>query len=221
MSSVTVYIKPEKNTEVYTERISLSQAAEVFCQDSEIENRCKAITLAHIHDKKAKTIVCSSMDVVKKIHDVSSQIQVVNLGEIDFLISYRPEKKQMGAVDHLKAAGVCLIVFLGAAFAIMTFNNDGDVTDIFQKIYQIVMGRPPAGVTALEMGYSVGLVIGVVLFFNHIGRKKLTVDPTPIEVQMRLYEDEVDTALIQNASRKEAGIDTDAPLKLSDLNQGS
>lgn len=221
MSSVTVYIKPEKNTELYTERVSLSQVADVFCQDSDIENRCKAITLVHIRDGKAKNIVCSSMDVVKKIHELSSRIQVVNLGEMDFLISYRPKKKEIRAVDHLKAAAVCLIVFLGAAFAIMTFNNDGDVTDIFQKVYKLVMGYTADGVTVLEAGYSIGLVLGVILFFNHIGHRKLTVDPTPIEVQMRLYEDEVDTALIQNASRKEEGVDTDAPLKLSDLNQGT
>lgn len=220
MSFVTVYIKPEKNTEIDTERVSLSQVADVFCQNSEIENRCKAITLVHLHDQKAKNIVCSSMDVVKKIHEISSQIQVVNLGEIDFLISYRPKKKENGGMDLLKATAVCLIVFFGAAFAIMTFNNDGDVTDIFQKIYRLVMGTAPQGITVLEVGYSVGLAAGVILFFNHFGRKKLTVDPTPIEVQMRIYEDEVNTALIQNASRKETGIDTDAPLNLSDINQG-
>lgn len=219
MSSVTVYIKPEKNTEVYTERVSLSQVADVFCQDSDIENRCKAMTLVHVHDQKAKNIVCSSLDVVKKIHGISDQIQVVNLGEIDFLISYRPQKKESSSTDVWKAAGVCLVVFFGAAFAIMTFNNDGNVTDIFQKIYQLIMGRTAQGITVLEVGYSIGLVVGVVVFFNHFGRRKLTVDPTPIEVQMRLYEDEVNSALIQNASRKEAGVDSDAPLNLSDMGQ--
>jgi stage V sporulation protein AA len=63
-------------------------------------------------------------------------------------------------------------------------------------------------------------MIGVILFFNHIGKHKLSMDPTPIEVQMRLYEDEVSTTLIQNASRKEAGVDPDAPPKVSDFNQG-
>ena len=33
-------------------------------------------------------------------------------------------------------------------------------------------------------------------------------DPTPIEVQMRNYESEVNEAIIRNAERKEKGIDT-------------
>jgi stage V sporulation protein AA len=220
MSSVTVYIKPEKNTEVYTERVSLGQVAEVFCQETDIENRCKAITLLHIHEKKDQTFACSSMDVVKKIHEISSQIQVVNLGEIDFLIGYRVKKRSIDTKEKWKAAAVGIIVFFGAAFAIMTFNRDGDVADIFQQIYQLIMGKPAQGTTVLEIGYSLGLMIGVILFFNHIGKHKLSMDPTPIEVQMRLYEDEVSTTLIQNASRKEAGVDPDAPPKVSDLNQG-
>jgi len=60
----------------------------------------------------------------------------------------------------------------------------------------------------LEISYSVGLIVGVTLFFNHFGKRKVTLDPTPIEVQMRLYEDQVDTTVIQNASRKESGVDT-------------
>ena len=38
--------------------------------------------------------------------------------------------------------------------------------------------------------------------FNHIGKKKITSDPTPIQVEMRKYEKDVDTAFIENAGRK-------------------
>ena len=34
--------------------------------------------------------------------------------------------------------------------------------------------------------------------------RRLSKEPTPIEVEMRLYEDEVNTALIQTADRNEA-----------------
>lgn len=38
--------------------------------------------------------------------------------------------------------------------------------------------------------------------FNHIGKKKITSDPTPIQVEMRKYEQDVDMAFIENAGRK-------------------
>ena len=124
-----------------------------------------------------------------------------------FIIDYEPKVRRIGAADWVKTAAVCLIVFFGAAFAIMTFNNDGSVAEIFKDVYYLVMNEESDGITVLEVGYSIGLLAGVLIFFNHFGKRKLTTDPTPIEVQMRIYEDEVDTTIIKNASRKESGID--------------
>ena len=107
----------------------------------------------------------------------------------------------------LKTAAVCLISFFGAAFAIMTFNNDVSVTDAFDQIYLLVTGTNSDGFTILEISYSIGLGLGIVVFFNHFARWKITTDPTPLEVEMRLYEENVCKTLIQNAGRKESGVD--------------
>ena len=84
----------------------------------------------------------------------------------------------------------------------MAFNNDVGVTELFSRLYQMFTGAPSDGFTVLEITYSAGLGLGIVLFFNHFGRKKITADPTPLEVQMRLYEDEVDTTIIEAENRK-------------------
>jgi len=207
MSSATVYVKPEKNTEVYDKNVFLSQVAQVWCRDKALESKCRAVKLMTIHDDRENRFAYSIVDVVRKIQELDANAEVTNLGEMDFIIDYQPEAKPTGARDWVKTAAVCAIVFFGAAFAIMTFNNDGSVAEIFKDVYLLVMGVESDGVTVLEVGYSLGLVVGVLVFFNHFGRRKLTTDPTPIEVQMRLYEDEVDTTIIRNASRKETGID--------------
>lgn len=61
----------------------------------------------------------------------------------------------------------------------------------------------------MEAGYSVGLAIGILVFFNHIAVKKLNTDPTPLEVEMRLYEENICKTLIDQAGRKEKEIDVD------------
>ncbi len=48
--------------------------------------------------------------------------------------------------------------------------------------------------------------MGILVFFNHIGKKKITSDPTPIQVEMRKYEQDVDMAFIENA--EERGMNT-------------
>lgn len=63
------------------------------------------------------------------------------------------------------------------------------------------------GYDGVELTYCVGLIVGILAFFNHFGGKKFTVDPTPMEVEMRLYENDIQTTLIENYSRKEQEMD--------------
>lgn len=107
----------------------------------------------------------------------------------------------------LKTAAVCIIIFLGAAFTIIAFHNDIGITDVFSRFYEQVTGEAKPDVSVLEIFYSVGLAAGNLVFFNHVGRKKLTHDLTPIQVQMRKYEKDVDTAFMDDASRKGKEID--------------
>ena len=65
------------------------------------------------------------------------------------------------------------------------------------------MGRESDGFSILEVSYCVGLALGIIVFFNHIAFKKLNTDPTPLEVEMRLYEDDISKTLIANADREE------------------
>ena len=58
-----------------------------------------------------------------------------------------------------------------------------------------------------DRSYTVGLALGIIVFFNHFAKIKINTDPTPLEVEMRLYEDNISKTLIQNADRKESGID--------------
>ena len=89
----------------------------------------------------------------------------------------------------------------------MTFNNDVSVSSVFGEIYLLIMGKEASGFTVLEGSYSVGLALGILVFFNHFSKWKLNTDPTPLEVEMRTYEDNISKTLIQNAERKEQDID--------------
>lgn len=74
--------------------------------------------------------------------------------------------------------------------------------DIFDDIYFTVLKERPGKVNILEISYSIGLAAGIILFFNHIGGRRITKDPTPIEVSMRNYERDVNQALIETADRE-------------------
>ena len=77
-----------------------------------------------------------------------------------------------------------------------------DIPTLFERISGQFTSNP-AGLTILEATYSVGIGIGVVFFFNHFGKWKITEDPTPMEVEMREYEDQVDLTILEMERRKE------------------
>ena len=102
---------------------------------------------------------------------------------------------------------VMLISFFGTGFTIMAFHNDISINRLFSRVYEQVMGYTPQGYTILEIAYSLGLAVGIIVFFNQIGGRRLTKDPTPIEVEMRVYETDVNKALIETADREGKTID--------------
>lgn len=212
MSSETVYLKVSQITEVYEPDVYIKDIAEVHCQNKAIETKVKALKVTAFKEPKNKkrhvaTYIGSVMDLLHQVEAQDNNIDINNIGEADFIVKYRPDAGGSRWFQWLKTAVVIAVAFCGAAFAIMTFNNDASVNEVFGKLYFLVIGTESNGKTVLELSYSIGLALGILVFFNHFAGWRLTVDPTPIEVEMRLYEENLDKALIKNHSRKEKGID--------------
>ena len=80
---------------------------------------------------------------------------------------------------------------------------------MFRQIYKLVTGEESSGFTVLEISYSIGISIGILAFFNHFGKRRFSVDPTPMEVEMRLYENDIASTLVDIYSRKGDEVDVD------------
>lgn len=206
-TSKTVYLNLGEITEVHSRDVFLKDVAKVYCGDPHIQNRCECLKVKHITENKSRRYVENALDVIAMLEKLDSSIQVNNVGKVEYIIDYQPPRQPHTLWQWAKTAFVCLVCFCGAAFAIMTFNNDANVRDVFQELYRLVTGREASGTTVLELMYSIGLALGIIVFFNHFAKWKLNTDPTPLEVEMRLYEDNISKTLIQNDGRKEQGID--------------
>lgn len=200
MTKDTLYIKIDKNVEVHDKRVMLGDIAQLVCTNKDVENKLRTMKVEGATDGKPGRHAMSMMEIIVQIQKEYPNLEVNNIGEYDFIVTYPKEKKHGAWASWTKTVIVCLIAFFGAAFTIMTFNNDVDLPKLFGQVYEQVTGMKSDGFTILELMYSIGVGLGILIFFNHFAGKKLTHDPTPMEVEMRAYEDEVDTALIE-ASR--------------------
>lgn len=202
MSNITVYLKAERNTETQTPEVFLKDIAKIRCRDSHIEANIKAIKVHNFSKEKEKKCVISILRIISMIEEICPGVTVESLGENDILVELVNVNRHKGWQQGLKVALVSAVSFFGTAFTIMAFHIDVQIRNVFGIIYQVVMGKESNGLTVLEISYSIGLSAGIILFFNHIGGRRITKDPTPIEVAMRNYEEDVDRALIATADRE-------------------
>ena len=52
----------------------------------------------------------------------------------------------------------------------------------------------------INLPYSIGIAVGIIVFFNQLCGKKITSDPTPIEVEMTEYEKQIEDNIIDTLS---------------------
>lgn len=206
----TIYIKADKNIEVTKPDVTLGDVLSIECANAAVLSRVKTLKLLKFHhtDKKNQNrTAVSILKVIACIHEVYPGAEIQNEGEQDFIVTLEEQKTPGGFVHWTKVLLVVVISFIGAAFSIMAFNNDVDVTKLFGQVYELITGTKSDGFTVLELTYCLGLIIGILVFFNHFGKKKFTVDPTPMEVEMRLYENDIQATLLETYSRKEKELD--------------
>ena len=202
----------KQNVETSQSDVVLADVASIYCEDETARAKAAALKIHKFKRGGASRVVISIMWVIEELTKLNPGITVECIGATDIIIekaSFQKDtqnsKRSFG--EWIKVILVALICFCGSGFTIMAYHNDIGISDVFARIYELVTGQTSDGCTALEVSYSIGLAAGIIAFYNHVGGKRMSADPTPLEVEMRLYEENVNKTLIQNSGRKESGVD--------------
>lgn len=206
--SKVLYLKAEQSVEVSKRDVTIKDVAKLECTEQSMLNRLNTEKLFTMKREKGSRKVVSVLFLVEKIHEIYPDLEVQNLGESDVVVSYHG-KKQSKSLEILKISFVSAVSFFGSMFAMMTFNEDVSTRETFDKLYTWVMASEPPGISILEITYSIGVSVGIIVFFNHIGKKYITNEPSPVEVEMAGYEQQVNQTLIKQVSRKGKELDVD------------
>ena len=202
MQNIPLYIKINDKIVITNSKVYIKDVAKIYCRDRSIEKQVQNMVIGCIAEDEDTKIVYSIMYIVDKISKAFPNTHIVNMGEEDFVVEYLVKKKKETNVSKvIKLVIISLIVFFGSGFTIMTFNSDVDVAKLFEKINKLVLGNRK-GYKIIEIAYSIGIGLGILLFFNHFSKKKANKQPSPIHVEMRTYEKDINTAILKDASRQ-------------------
>ena len=204
---IIVYLNPETSVSCPKKSVSVGDVTEVYCKNKSIRKKIQSLPLMRMDDTDHKKYVISTITLIACI-DASLNMPVViqNIGASEIVVTASP-KKSKKLIVFGKVALVMLITFFGSIFAIMTYNEDVDVTGVFDKVYWVITGAQRTGPGLLEVFYGIGVASGIIIFFNHFGRKKLTKEPTPMEIEMEKYETDITNTVVKEASRTKQVMD--------------
>jgi len=209
---VDIYIKPKKKVSLSNQtEIVVSDVAEVVAA-KEITKKINNMKLLNVdtNSKKKQNYLVSVTDIITVIKKAYPDYTVNNVGEMDTWVQYLAQKSPDKTwLKWLKIAFVVVVLFIGSSTAIMSFHTDGQIPKIFEKYYSIFFGEEKTNPAIISIPYSIGLAVGIFVFYNHFMGKKITDDPTPIEVEMEQYDREVTETMIDALSQRQERMQND------------
>lgn len=200
-----IYIKPKKKADLLNrEEVLIGDVAEIVAPDVSVL-KIKNLKLRDIEDGKgAKNYLVPVTDIIKKIQKSYPDATINNVGETDTWVhSVARRRREAPMFLWLRVGFISLVLMVGAATAIMSFHTDGQISKIFERYYEMFYGVQMSNPPIIAIPYSIGLAVGIIVFYNHFMGKKLTDDPTPIEVEIETYENEVKDAMVEIMEKRE------------------
>lgn len=208
VDTAVVYLMADNHIQNDREILRIGDVCTVFCQKKEVQIWLESLPIEGIQEDKRGRVILSVIDLIEQIFRAAGRdypklyLHCENLGAGQIIIERRTPVKEKCWLTVLKVGFASLIIFAGSAFTIMTYDQDVDVTGVFARIYQMVLGQVPEQPGVLEAGYALGVAAGILLFFNPLTASKKRKEPSPIEIEMEKYESDIRDTIVKMSSRE-------------------
>lgn len=207
MSDKTIYLKMDAKVKLPTDVVRIGDLGKIYCEETTVVNKVKTLPIYRIQKSDHNRCVIGVLKVIELIHQEYPTYTIDIVGETESIIERISDKYKPPLWDYIKIAFISAVCFFGTMYTIMSYHNEISIVDLFADMYTMATGLESDGFTALEAAYSIGLSLGIIIFYNHLGKRKLTPDPSPVSVEMRTYEDDVNRSIVELANREEKTID--------------
>lgn len=187
------------NTHVYVKDVG-----EVYCNNSMLKKKVEDIRIYNGRTVEAYDYI-SGIDITTKILDSIENIDIIIIGGPDVLLEIKGREEPKIALNILKIAIVMIVLFFGAAMAVINFHEDVNMKGSMEKIFYIVTGNKKENPLILTIPFSLGIGLGMLAFFSRAFSfsKRRRQEPGPMEVELFLYDKEVEDSILNELKKKE------------------
>lgn len=185
LAAPSLYLRFRKNIHIRNgEAVTLGKVADMFTEPALLP-QITALVLIRPEEEDGNRLLVDMMQVTRRVKELFPHMQLVHFGEPHALIQVVETERKC---HPLLFAAVWLLLFIGSGLAIMNFHEDVSMPAVHARICELLTGERPERPYWLQIPYSLGIGIGMVLFFNHVFKKKFNEEPSPLEVEMYLYQ---------------------------------
>ncbi|TKH36177.1 stage V sporulation protein AA [Paenibacillus polymyxa] len=169
--------------------------------EPEWEKDLLELVLKRPQKQDGNLILVDMLQIISKIRDHIPGVVVESLGKPHVLVELveRPRKP-----SKILFVLVWLLLFFGSALTIMNFHADVSMMEVQVRIVEMITGQKDEHPYLFQIAYSIGIGVGMIVFFNHLFKKKWNEEPTPLEVEMYLYQENVDQYVVAEEYEKMA-----------------
>ncbi|RJX38381.1 stage V sporulation protein AA [Paenibacillus pinisoli] len=184
--------------------ITLGQVARLLTEDDGMEERLRELKLYEHHKQDGNRVVIDILQIVKTIRLLYPDLSIETYGDpqVLLMVADKPVKPRYALLVL-----AWLLLFFGAGLAIMNFHTDVSMKEVHIRIVELVTGKKTEHPLWFQIPYSFGVGLGMVLFFNHIFRKRFNEEPNPLEVELFMYQENINDYVIADEMRKKADYD--------------
>ena len=195
----TVYIRLRKRVKMDRgQPILLKHVAQIIA-DPPWEEAIRNLELARPRQKDGSYVLIDMMLIVGKLKRLIPRVTIEHFGEPHTIVELRTGTRPAG---FLLLALVWILLFVGSGMAIMNFHADVSMSRVHMRLYEMITGIRDEHPLVLQIPYSLGIGAGMILFFNRLFRKKFNEEPTPMEVEMFMYEESVHQFVVTDEYEK-------------------
>ncbi|MGC5324482.1 stage V sporulation protein AA [Brevibacillus sp. SYSU BS000544] len=178
--------------------IRLGDICQLYC-DGLQEETMQKLPVYQVKPEDGDLIIIDIMQVIKRLKSIYPDLTIEIQGSPQIIVEVNNPRK---APNVVMVGLVWLILFVGSGLAIMNFHTDVSMLQVHQRIFFLLTGQFNHQPLLLQIPYSIGVGLGMILFFNHIFRKRINEEPSPLEVELFLYQQNVDQYYIQHENKE-------------------
>ncbi|SFC43545.1 stage V sporulation protein AA [Bacillus sp. OV322] len=194
-----VYVRMRNRIQVFQgQEILVKDTAKLIGPENIVRN-LEQILLKKVEIADQNIIVIDLVHMIGIITKNDPSIEIQSIGPAQTIVEVIIKKKEVSIIAF---SAVWLLLFIGAAITIMNFHEDVSMRAVHQHLYKMITGKNEAKPLLIQIPYSFGLGIGMILFFNHFFRKRFNEEPSPLEVEMFNYQQDLDQYVIMNENEE-------------------